>query len=257
MVEMDAGRQWDEIRAEIRRPLALLVGRLQEGLGDNLQSVSVVGSSLTQDFESKVSDINTVVLLAVHDLPALGAVARLIPLLAPQKLSLPLLLTPFYLDRSRDVFPVEFLDFQLVHQTIFGPDPFSPMQFEKRYVRLQCERELKAMLVRLRQGYLAATGDKRMVRDLLIATAGALAPVLRALLWLVDANRPKTREATVHRAAGEFEVDLGIVPAIHTWRHRKLRLIDAEMESAFLALLDAVERLATIVDGLEVQKDRA
>ena len=61
-------------------------------------------------------------------------------------------MTPHYLACSRDVFPVEFLDFQLVHETILGEDPFVSLQVDKAHVRLQCERELKATLVRLRQG---------------------------------------------------------------------------------------------------------
>jgi hypothetical protein len=242
----------DNIRESIREPLRLLVERLEAGLGDNLKSVSVVGSSLTQDFEPKISDINTVVLLDAYDIPALDAVAVLAPSLSRHKISPPLLVTPFYIDRSRDVFGVEFLDFQLIHETVLGEDPFAPMQFDKQDIRLQCERELKAMLVRLRQGYIAAGANRRMVRDILISTAKGLAPLLRAMLWLTDADRPKTMDSTLRRAAGEFEVDLGAVLAAHHWRREKLRLTDAEIESSFVAVLDAVDRLTTIVDGLEL-----
>ena len=242
----------DNIREPIREPLRLLVERLEAGLGDNLKSVSVVGSSLTQDFEPKVSDINTVVLLDTYDMPALNVVAVLAPPLSRHKISPPLLVTPFYIDRSRDVFGVEFLDFQLIHETILGEDPFAPLQFEKRAMRLQCERELKAMLVRLRQGYIAAGANRRMVRDILISTAKGLTPLLRAMLWLTDTDRPKTVDSTLRRAAGEFEVDLGAVLAAHLWRREKPRLTDAELESSFVAALDAVDRLTTIVDGLEL-----
>ena len=242
----------DSLREPIREPLRLLVERLQAGLGDNLKSVSVVGSSLTQDFEPKASDINTVVLLDAYDIPALNAVAVLAPPLSRHKVSPPLLVTPFYIERSRDVFGVEFLDFQLIHETVLGEDPFAPMQFDKQDIRLQCEREFKAMLVRLRQGYIAAGASRRMVRDILISTAKGLAPLLRAMLWLTDADRPKTMDSTLRRAAGEFEVDLGAVLAAHHWRHEKLRLTDAEIESSFVAVLDAVDRLTTIVDGLEL-----
>ncbi len=252
MIDTHAVPRLDNIREPIREPLRLLVERLQAGLGDNLKSVTVVGSSLTQDFEPKISDINTVVLLDIYDLPALNTMAVLAPSLSRHKISPPLLVTPFYIERSRDVFGVEFLDFQLVHETIVGEDPFAPMQFGKHAVRLQCERELKAMLVRLRQGYIAAAADRRMVRDILIATAKSLTPLLRAMLWLTDADRPKTMDSTLRRAAGEFEVDLGAVLAAHHWRHEKLRLTDAEIESAFVAVLDAVDRLTTIVDGLEL-----
>jgi len=242
----------DNIREPIREPLRLLVERLEAGLGDNLKSVSVVGSSLTQDFEPKISDLNTVVLLDAYDIPALNAVAVLAAPMSRHKISPPLLVTPFYIDRSRDVFGVEFLDFQLIHETILGEDPFAPMHFDKQDIRLQCERELKAMLVRLRQGYIAAGADRRRVRDILISTAKGLAPLLRAMLWLTDADRPKTMDSTLRRAAGEFEVDLGAILAAHHWRREKLRLTDAEIESSFVAVLDAVDRLTTIVDGLEL-----
>ncbi len=252
MIDTHAVPRWDNIREPIRNPLRLLVERLQAGLGDNLKSVSVVGSSLTQDYEPKISDINTVVLLDAYDMPALNAVAVLAPSMSRHKISPPLLVTPFYIDRSRDVFGVEFLDFQLVHETILGEDPFAPLQFDKQDLRLQCERELKAMLVRLRQGYIAAGADRRLTRDILISTAKGLTPLLRAMLWLTDADRPKTMDSTLRRAAGEFEVDLGAVLAAYHWRHEKPRLTDAEIESAFVAVLDAVDRLTTIVDGLEL-----
>jgi hypothetical protein len=244
--------RWGGVRETIREPLALLVERLQVRLGDNLTSVSVVGSSLTQDFDPKTSDINTVVLLGDYDLPALNAVALLVPSISRYRMAPPVLMTSFYIDHSRDVFGVEFLDFQLIHETILGPDPFASLHFDKKSVRLQCEREFKAMLVRLRQGYLAAAGDMKMVRDILVATVKGLAPLLRALLWLTDAERPKTMDSTLRKAAGEFEVDLGAALAIDYWRHEKPRLTDAEMESTFIACLDAVDRLTTTVDGLEV-----
>ncbi len=252
MVEVHSAAQRDGIRVEIRPALTVLVERLQAHLGDNLRSVSVVGSSLTQDFRPKVSDINTVALLDTYDLPALNAVALLAPQMKRYKLSPPLLLTPVYIQRSCDVFGVEFLDFQLIHETIFGDDPFLSLRFDKKSMRLQCERELKAMLVRLRQGYIAAAGDKRMIHDLLISTTKGLLPLLRALLWLVDADRPKTMDSTLRKAAGEFNIDVGALLVVQHWRHEKVRLTDAEMESAFVATVDAVEHLTTTIDNLEL-----
>ncbi len=242
--------RFDGIEAPVREPLARLVAHLAASLGDNLKSVSVVGSSLTQDFQPKISDINTVVVLDAYNLPALQGIAALVPPMRRRRLSPPLLLTEHYLRRSCDVFGVEFLDFQLVHATLLGDDPFAALHFEKKNVRLQCERELKAMLVRLRQGYLASVGDRRLLRDLLISAAKGLTPLLRALLWLVDADRPKTVEATLRRAAGEFEVGLEAVLAAYHWRQEKERMTDAEIQSIFVAVLDAVDRLTTITDGM-------
>jgi hypothetical protein len=242
----------DNIREVIREPLRLLADRLQVGLPGNLESITVVGSSLTDDFRPGASDINTVVVLREHSLDSLNLLASLARPLRKNRLAPPLLVTPRYIERSRDVFGIEFLDFQLIHQTILGADPFASLTFEKHNVRLQCERELKATLVRLRQGYIAARGNWRPVRDILIETTRGLAPLARAMLWLRDIGRPKTMAASLHKAAEQFQVNLDAPTTAHRWRHENPVLTRADMERVFEAMFASVGRLAEIVDGLEL-----
>jgi hypothetical protein len=242
----------DGVREVIREPLRLLTDRLQVGLGSNLESITVVGSSLADDFRPGVSDINTVVVLREHGMGSLNLLASLAKPLRKGHLAPPLLITPSYIERSRDVFGIEFLDFQLTHETILGADPFAALTFEKRNVRLQCERELKATLVRLRQGYIAAAGDWRMVQDVLIHAAKGLAPLARAMLWLRDIERPKTMTASLRKAAEQFAVDLDAATAVDRWRDEKPRRTAPDVERHFESVFAAVDRLAEIVDGLEL-----
>jgi hypothetical protein len=236
----------------IHEPLRLLTAHLETSLADNLGSITVVGSALTDDFRPGASDINTVVVLRRHATAALNAIASIAKPMRRQHVSPPLLMTSTYIDRSRDVFGVEFLDFQLTHRTVLGDDPFAALTFGKADVRLQCERELKATLIRLRQGYIASAGNNKLIRDVLVATAKGLAPLLRAMLWLKDVDRPKTMDATFRRGAGEFSVKLDAVVTVERWRYEKPRLTDAEIESAFESIYAATDRLAEIVDELEV-----
>jgi len=236
----------------IREPLTLLADSLQASLADNLNGVTVVGSALTDDYRNGASDINTVVLLDRHDTTALNAIASMAKPMRKKHISPPLLMTAAYIERSRDVFGVEFLDFQLTHQTILGDDPFASLSFDKADVRLQCERELKATLIRLRQGYIAAATNKKLVRDVLIATAKALAPLLRAMLWLKDIERPRTMAPTFQKAAAEFSVDLDGVAATERWRYEKPRLANGDIERAFESIYAAADKLAQIVDAMEV-----
>ncbi|MBN2131358.1 MAG: hypothetical protein JW741_17790, partial [Sedimentisphaerales bacterium] len=133
-----------------------------------------------------------------------------------------------------------------------GADPFEALRFAKQDVRLQCERELKATLIRLRQGYIAAAGNNKLVRDVLIAAAKGLAPLLRAMLWLKDSDRPQTMEATFRQGAGSFDVKLEAVLTVQRWRYEKPRLAGSDIETAFESIYTAVERLATTVDALEL-----
>lgn len=252
MADRDESMMLEGVPEAIAEPLRLLVEKLRGSLAGNLASVTVVGSALTDDYRAGASDINTVVVLGEHRTAALQAIAGLAKSLRKKRVSPPLLMTGAYIERSRDVFGVEFLDFQLTHRTVVGDDPFAGLSFSKGDVRLQCERELKATLIRLRQGYVAAAANKKLVRDVLIAAAKGLAPLLRAMLWLKDGERPGTMAATFEKAGGAFSVDLGSVSAVERWRYEKTRLGESDIERGFDGVYAAVEKLAQIVDAMEV-----
>ena len=241
----------DQLPAHIREPIKLFADKLITTLGENLQSITVVGSSLTADFKPGRSDINTVLVLNKQTLNSLKLIASLARPMSRKKISPPLIMTLSYIKRSLDVFGVEFLDFQLTHRTVLGDDPFAGLTFEKKDVRLQCERELKAMLIRLRQGYIAAAANKKLVRDILISTAKGLEPLLRAMLWLKDADRPAGAEQTFKMAAGQFSIKLDSLVISERWRHEKIRPDESQIDNTFESVYSSIEQLAELVDKFE------
>lgn len=252
MVESETTVKLDLVREEIREALKGFYEKLGASLRDNLKSITVVGSSVTADFQPGKSDINTVIALGKQDLASLNVLAGMAKSMSKKKVSAPLIMTADYIERSRDVFGIELLDFQLAHATVFGDDPFVSLTFDKGDVRLQCERELKAALIRLRQGYIAAAANKKLVRDILISTVSGLAPLLRAMLWLVDSDRPKEAEATFAKAAEQFSLNADVLIRVRKWRHEKARTSETEIVSAFESIYSAVDQLAGAVDKLEV-----
>jgi hypothetical protein len=239
------------LSVQIRDSVKLLAEQLIRSLGENLLSITVVGSSLTEDFKPGGSDINTVVVLDKQALNPLKQIASMAKPMSRKKISPPLLMTLSYIKRSLDVFGVEFLDFQLTHRTIFGDDPFANLAFDKKDVRLQCERELKAMLIRLRQGYIAAAANKKLVRDILISTAKNMAPLLRAMLWLKDTERPAGTERTFQKAAELFSIKLDSIITADQWRHEKRRLEESQTDKTFESVYSSIDQLAETVDKLE------
>ncbi len=240
----------DTLPTLIRESVRLFAGQLITALGENLRSITVVGSSLTENFKPGGSDINTVVVLERQALNSLKSIAPMARPMSRKKISPPLLMTLSYIERSLDVFCVEFLDFQLTHRTVLGDDPFANLTFEKKGVRLQCERELKAMLIRLRQGYIAAAANKKLVRDILISTAKGLAPLIRAMLWLKDAGRPAGSEQTFRKASELFSTKLDSLITSEKWRYEKIRPDENLINNTFESVYSSVEKLAEIVDKL-------
>ena len=242
----------DTLLEQIRDNIKSFADKLTAELGENLQSITVVGSSLTADFRPGQSDINTVLVLSSQNLAPLNAIAALAKPMRKKRISPPLLMTESYIEQSRDVFGVEFLDFQITHQTILGDDPFAALTFDKKDVRLQCERELKAILIRLRQGYIASAANKKLVRDILISTAKGLTPLLRAILWLKNIDRPTKAESTFGKAAEQFSINMESLTNTRKWQYQKMRLSEAETQNTFESVYTTVEQLALFVDKIEV-----
>lgn len=241
----------DGIRGDIRESVVTFAQRLISELADNLESITVVGSSLTEDFVPEQSDINSVVVLGKQDMNALTALAKMARAMGKKKLSVPLLMTQEYISRSCDVFGVEFLDFQLSHKTILGADPFENLTFSKSDVRLQCERELKATLIRIRQAYIASAAEPKLMRDVLTSTAKSLSPLLRAMIWLSDIERPRTTTKTFDKAASEFSIDIDGLVNASSWRGKKTRPDKTQINTVLESIYSTVDKLAVIVDALE------
>jgi len=233
------------LRDEVRSPVETVAQKLSSDLGDNVRS-------MTDDFLPGKSDINIVVVLGKRDLESLNKLADSARTLAKLKVAPPVIMTSEYIERSRDVFAIEFMDFQLTHQTVFGPDPFAKLVFEKPDVRLQCERELKATLVRLRQSYIASGASPAVMRDVLISTVTGLVPLLRAMLWLHEAGRPIQAAETLTEASKKFSVMPDVLLDILSWRRKKGRLQTKEMQADFEMVYAIVDKFARIVDSLEV-----
>lgn len=220
-------------------------------LNDHLLGITVVGSCLTPDYRPGQSDINTVLLVDEVDPTLLDALtSSMRTLRRKQHLAIPLLMTEDYLARSRDVFGIEFLDFQLTHQTVLGDDPFVDLNFTKPEVRLQCERELKADLIRLRQGYITASGKDPLICEVLMAGVKSLGPLLRAMLWLHDQPREAATQSTVRQAATQFSFDAAVLTQVSAWRQQKSRPKGPEVRTVFAQVYQLIHALAATVDAL-------
>jgi len=155
-----------------------------------IESLTMTGSCITSDYTHGRSDINSVVILDDVSMSVLDGIASLGKRFGKRHVRAPLIMTREYILRSLDVFPVEFLDIKLIHKTVYGQDMFSPIELDKSMLRLQCERDLKARLINLRQGYIACSGDTRALNTLLTDVYSGYFPLLRAMLHIVGDSAP-------------------------------------------------------------------
>lgn len=239
----------DSLQPAVRDRLAPFLDDLQAGY-DGFHSVHVVGSAVTDDYDPAVSDINTVVVLKEMDLAFLDHVAPLGKKYGKKGIAAPLIMTPQYIEDSRDVFPLEFLNFKLVHRTVFGPDEFSDIVIEKDDLRRQCEREIKSKLIWLRQNYISSMGEKKLLLENITGSITGFLPLFRGIISLLGKEPPVGSRDIVKELGSITDLDANIFTEIYNIRHKKLKPSKEQLEGIFEQYYRATEKIGSIVNDL-------
>ena len=217
---------------------------------DNIHSVTITGSSLTDDFDPDKSDINSVFVLNQMDLKFLELLAPLGKKYRKKKVAAPLIMTRAYIDQSLDVFPLEFMNIQLLHKTVLGDDLFCDLEIDIPHLRLQCERELKVRLIGLRQGYLASMGDRRLLSNMFAASFSGFMPLFRGILLVLGKPVPVQNEDVLAALEAASGIDVNIFRTIGKQKRQKAKPTIEQLNTIFKNCYMAIEKLGEMTDEI-------
>lgn len=169
-------------------------------------SVVAYGSSQSGEFRPGDSDLNVLVVLDETAIGDLSAAASKHAHWAKRGIRQPLILSPSYIENSRDTFPVELFNISSAYEVLRGIDPFEGLVLDRGHMRLQIERELKGMLLHLRQGFLASGLKGNLLRELAYRSAKDLRFIFRALASLLELEPGTGDEPLVRSVCDHFGV---------------------------------------------------
>jgi hypothetical protein len=207
-----------------------ILSRFQE----NIHSIHITGTALTDDFDEKLSNIKSVIVLNKMDL-------KLLELLAPLG----------YIKTSLDVFPIEFLNFRLIHSTVLGEDIFKDIEIDMMDLRHQCEREIKGKLIWLRQGYISSQGDKKVLTEGFVNSIAGYIPLFRGISVLFDKEPAERQSEVITGLASATDINTDVFTKVLNVKHGKSKLSLEELNTIFEDYYTATEKLGKIVDEIK------
>ncbi len=182
--------------------LGELVSRLKEAAGKNLESVVLYGSAASGTFRPGTSDLNVLCTLVTIDVTELQLLAPVVLWwTTEEKEPTPLFFLTEELQSSTDVFPIESLDIKRAHKVLFGNDPVADLEIPMNLHRVQVERDLRLLLVRLRQHVLHAGKNEMEYRTILKKTASGALTLLRHTLLAFGEEPPAEAPVLFSRLA--------------------------------------------------------
>lgn len=222
------------IPAAQRRKLMQFAEIVTRIMGDHLSGLTLYGDALTPGFDPKVRGATSVLVLRSMDLGLLRVLAERGSTLGNLGVAAPIVMTPAYIEASLDTFPLELIEVYLQRATLVGEDHFATLAIDAEHLRLQCEREFKHILIRLRQGLLASGGREDILDDMSVDIGLHLLRTIRGVLWLRGRREWIAPEAAVAEAEAIAGGALAGVrrslqpTASHDWNDYQTLYADAE-----------------------------
>lgn len=218
---------------------------------DKIHSITITGSALTDDFDPKKSDINSVFVLTKMDLKFLELIAPLGKKYGKKSVAAPLIMTSEYIANSLDVFPLEFLNIKLLHKTIYGEDLFAGLKINRSDLRLQCERELKVRMIGLHQGYISSSGDSKVLTNMFIDSFSGYIPLFRGIILILGKEPPLRNDDVLQIIEEVSGVNAGVFRLVSKQKKQKTRLAMAQLNTIFKDYYAAIEKLGDVIDDVK------
>ncbi|HHT9125484.1 MAG TPA: hypothetical protein ACFYD6_06645 [Candidatus Brocadiia bacterium] len=236
------------INEYVRKKVEPFLNEILSTHGRTVSSFYIVGSAVTKDFNPMLSDINTLIVLNETNPEIFDFFALRGKRFGRRRIRAPLVMTRSYIEHSLEVFPIEFLEMQLINKLVYGEDILKGLRFEKTDLRLQCERELKSRLQTICQGYMKCLGSKYVLRNFFVGLFSGFIPVFRAILYLYNKELPKDTLGVLEELEQTTGISTQLFKELYKIKNQNLGLGLSELKKIFYDLVNFFDKVSIKID---------
>lgn len=185
-----------------------VVAEARSAFGEELVSVVLYGSGARAGLFDDRSDLNLAIVVEEVSFALLRRLASCLPGWRKLGCASPLFVDRGFLERARDVFPMEILDIRAEHRVLHGEDAFAGLEIDFDHLRFQLEQEARGKLLRLRTLFAEVGGKPQPVRDLMVDSSKTFVILIRALLRFRRIDVPAIEPRVLDLFEEEFVLPL-------------------------------------------------
>src|SRR6202045_3839273 len=221
------------------------VERIKSAAETNLLSIVLYGSAAAGDYVEDHSDVNLLCVLADTSFPKIVALTPPVEWWGKQKHRPPLLLSADEIQRSADVFSIEFLDMRRHYRLLWGEDILKTLDIPMRLHRAQVEYELREKTILLRQQLLILSGKNDAKWELLLRSLPSFGTLFRHTLIALGESGVGSKRGAASALAGKLGIDTSVLGQLLAIRERKTDRRAAKVDEMFARYLKLVEEVTS------------
>lgn len=236
--------------SEARKGLEDFSQSLQEALGDNLVAVILYGSAALGDYVPGRSDLNVLIVLEDASVGELKQTAKVVREARRKRSIEPRFMSIEEMRRATDVLPMPFLDMQENYTVLHGQDVLADLVISRENLRLQCESQLRIILLRMRHRFLYSIRDRHRLRTILSESFTKLLHILKTLYRLEGETPPASKADIVASAAERYGLDRDVLTHLLELKLETKKFSQEELEELFEGYLSIVKATTVRVDRM-------
>jgi len=257
MEHNDAQKNIDKLKIplELKNKLLEFTTQLRHLYEKDLISIIAYGSSLTDDFNEKTSNVNLLVIysdLNITDLNRVNAIA--------QKWLKKYRFTPRFLSKRNLINSVEYFQIDLFemkdsYAVLCGEDVLYSLKIIPKKMLWQISYELKAMRMRIKQQYWTAADNEDSMKQILKTRFTSIIHLSRALLFIKGKYTPISHKEIMNTAVTEFGLNAEFISEMFLLKINPKAISKKKLIQAFVSMLATIRILDTLADSAEAANE--
>lgn len=225
------------------------IEELKENLGDNLKSVIAFGSQA--NVVDAKNNLNLMIVTETLSAENLYAISKPVQKWVKAKNPLPVIMNIDEWYSSFDVYAIEYTDIKSNYRMIYGEDLVQNVSINKYFLRLQCESELKALLLKYKNAFLMNIKSDKDMKYVLANVIKSLLVIFRSVLRLHDSEVPYRAVDIIEFASRYLTFNKIVMTKLAKVRYENDNYTKQELIFVEAELLKDIQAILKQVDAMQ------
>jgi hypothetical protein len=225
---------------------------LQSAWGAHLKSVIRYGAAAVDDRSTVPADQSVLIVLDEVKVPILQLASDPIRRWVKKGHPMPFIFDEPTFAQSTDIFPIDYLNMRDHHEVLWGADVLKDIHIDHRFLRLQCESEMRGKLIHLKSEYVLNCHTPKKLLQLMLHTLNDFDRVMIGVLHLLKQRPQGGRRQIVAELAKAIDFQPEIFLDLYDIHDNHKECRDAShMQQKFEHYLTALQTITRFVDTYE------
>lgn len=222
---------------------------LKENLGENLISVIAFGSMA--NVEDAKNNLNLMVVTSKLTAENLYDISKPVQKWIKGKNPVPVFMNIEEWYSSFDVYAIEYSDIKANHKILYGEDLVKNIIINKHDLRLQCESELKSLLLKYKNNFVVNIKSDKHMKFTLSQVIKTLLIIFRSILRLYDMEVPYRAVDIIEQVAKVINFDKEIMLKLAKVKYERDDYTKKELQAVEAGLLTDIQSILKQVDAMK------